>query len=124
MKTGEVVTFSSALAFFLFTFFLLFSYTSPASAATGKELYEQKCVSCHNHDGSGDTATGKAVGAKDLRSAEAKKMTDAQIATQIKDGKGNMPPFDLTKPEIDSVVAYVRELQKAAPPAKPKKPKK
>lgn len=103
--------------------FLLFSISFPASAATGKELFEKNCVSCHGADGSGNTAVGKAVGAKDLRSDEAKKLTDAQIATQIKNGKGNMPPFDsLTKPEIDSLVAYVRVLQKAAPPAK--KPKK
>ena len=34
-------------------------------------LYKSKCAACHGPDGSGNTAIGKAVGAKDLRSAEA-----------------------------------------------------
>lgn len=86
------------------------------SAAEGKALFEKNCASCHGPDGSGNTTVGKAVGAKDLRSAEAKNLADTEIHTQIDQGKGNMPPFGstLTKAQIDSLIPYIRELQKKA----------
>ncbi len=79
----------------------------------GQKIYEQNCAKCHAPDGSGNTTIGKAVGAKDLRAPEALKLTDAQIATQIEQGKGNMPPFSgLTKAQIDAVIPYLRSLSK------------
>src|ERR1700680_2061313 len=95
----------------------LFLFAIPHSAAAqsdGQKLFEQNCAKCHGPDGSGNTAIGKAVGAKDLRSPEALKLTDAQIHAQIDQGKGNMPPFGgtLSKAEIDSLVPYIRELGK------------
>lgn len=88
----------------------------------GQKLYDTNCAKCHGPDGSGNTTVGKAVGAKDLRSAEAKKLTDAEIATQIDQGKGNMPPFGgtLNKVQIDSLIPIIREFSKKA--AAPKKP--
>ena len=48
-----------------------------------------------------------------MRAPEALKLTDAQIATQIEQGKGNMPPFsNLTKAQIDAVIPYLRGLGK------------
>jgi mono/diheme cytochrome c family protein len=98
---------------------ILFAIARPAAAQAGnadegQKLFTQNCVSCHGPDGSGSTAIGKAVGAKDLRSPEALKLTDAQIATQINQGKGNMPPFagSLNKANVSDLVAYVRELGK------------
>ena len=84
------------------------------NADEGQKLFTQNCVSCHGPDGSGNTAIGKAVGAKDLRSPEAKKLTDAEISTQIEKGKGNMPPFasTLNKAKITDLIAYIRELGK------------
>jgi len=92
------------------------------NAADGQKLFETNCAKCHGPDGSGNTAIGKAVGAKDLRSPEAKKLTDAEIYTQIDQGKGNMPPFgdSLGKAKVNDLVAYVRELGKK--PAATKKP--
>ena len=77
----------------------LFSVAHPAAAQTDKDgdgakLFETNCSKCHGPDGSGNTAIGKAVGAKDLRSAEAQKLTDAQIYTQIDQGKGTCPPSE------------------------------
>ena len=98
---------------------ILFAIARPAAAQAGnadegQKLFTQNCVTCHGPDGSGSTAIGKAVGAKDLRSPEAKKLTDAEISTQIEKGKGNMPPFagSLNKAKITDLVAYVRELGK------------
>jgi cytochrome c6 len=107
----------------LFVFAIPHSAVAQAgNAADGQKLFETNCAKCHGPDGSGNTAIGKAVGAKDLRSAEAKKLTDAEITTQITQGKGNMPPFgdSLSKANINDLAAYVRELGKK--PAGTKKP--
>jgi mono/diheme cytochrome c family protein len=91
-----------------------------SAQSEGQKLYDTNCAKCHGPDGSGNTTVGKAVGAKDLRSAEAKKLTDAEIATQIDQGKGNMPPFGgtLTKAQINALIPIVREFSKKAPAAK------
>jgi len=98
---------------------ILFALPRTAAAQAGKaedgqKLYEVNCVKCHGPDGSGNTPIGKAVGAKDLRAPEAQKLTDAQIFTQIDQGKGNMPPFGdaLGKAKITDLIAYVHVLIK------------
>jgi mono/diheme cytochrome c family protein len=105
----------------VFGLVLLFLFAIPHPAAAqvgnadeGQKLFVKYCVSCHGPDGSGSTAVGKAMGAKDLRSPEAKKLTDAEISTQINKGKGNMPPFgsSLKKEKVDDLIAYIRELGK------------
>ena len=103
----------------------LFLFAFPHFAAAqsdGQKLYNTNCAKCHGPDGSGSTVVGKAVGAKDLRAAEAKKLTDAEIFTQIDQGKGNMPPFGgtLNKAQIDSLVPIIREFSKKAPAASKK----
>ena len=81
---------------------------NPADDA-GAQAFKSNCVVCHGADGTG-TTTGKALKAPDLNSEAVQKLTDAQIATQIMDGKNNMPPFksSLSKEQIQSLVAYVR----------------
>jgi mono/diheme cytochrome c family protein len=99
---------------------VLFAIPHSASAQSdGQKLYDTNCAKCHGPDGSGSTALGKAVGAKDLRSDEAKKLTDAEIFTQIDQGKGNMPPFGgtLNKAQINSLIPIIREFGKKAPAA-------
>ena len=98
---------------------ILFAIPHSAAAQAGKaeegqKLFEVNCAKCHGPDGSGDTPIGKAVGAKDLHSAEAQKLTGAQIFTQIDQGKNNMPPFggSLDKAKINDLVAYVKVLSK------------
>jgi mono/diheme cytochrome c family protein len=85
-----------------------------ASAQEGKKIFEDKCAKCHGDDGSGNTVIGKAVKAADLRSADANKKTDAELYTQIENGKGNMPPFGsaLDKEQINDLIAYVRAFSK------------
>ena len=93
----------------------LFAFPHFAAAQSeGQKLYDTNCAKCHGPDGSGGTVVGKAVGAKDLRAAEAKKMTDAEISTQIDQGKGNMPPFGgtLNKAQIDALIPIVRQFSK------------
>jgi cytochrome c6 len=76
--------------------------------------YKTKCASCHGLDGSGNTVMGKKLEVKDLRSAEAQKLTDAQMTTIIAKGKGKMPGNEknFSAERIKQLVAYVRELGK------------
>ena len=100
---------------------LLFVFPRIAAAqGDGQKIFDSTCAKCHGADGTGNTPVGKAVGAKDLGSAEAKKMTDADIHTQIEQGKGNMPPFggSLNKAQIDSLIPIVRAFGKKAGAAK------
>lgn len=100
---------------------LLLALPPIASAQSdGQKLFDTNCAKCHGPDGTGNTVVGKAVGAKDLGSPEAKKLTDADIHTQIDQGKGNMPPFGgtLNKAQIDSLVPIVRAFGKKAAGAK------
>lgn len=107
----------------LFPFVIPYSAKAqPGTAEDGRKLFVQNCAQCHGPDGSGSTAIGKAVGAKDLRSPAAQKLSDVEIATQINQGKGNMPPFSgsLNKVNVNDLVAFVRELGiKQATPMRP-----
>ena len=77
-------------------------------------LFKSKCVMCHGEDGSGNTPSGKALKAKDLRSEETQKKSDAEIAEVITKGRNKMPAFaqKLKPDQIQQLVAYVRQLGK------------
>ena len=78
------------------------------------QLYRTNCAVCHAADGSGNSPSGKALKAKDLRSDEVQKKSDAEVADFITKGQGKMPPFGKKfKPEqIQQLVSYVRQLEK------------
>jgi cytochrome c6 len=80
-----------------------------AADDAGAQTYKSNCVVCHGADGTG-TPTGKSLKAPDLHSDAVQKMTEAQMITQVSDGKNNMPPFKstLSDDQIKDVVAYVR----------------
>jgi len=79
--------------------------------AADSATYRTKCAMCHGPDGSG-SAVGKSMKVPDLRSPEVQKLSDAQLAQTISDGKGGMPPFksSLNEDQIHSMVSYVRSL--------------
>jgi mono/diheme cytochrome c family protein len=76
--------------------------------------FKTSCVLCHGANGSGDTTAGKALKAKDLRSAEVQKLSDAQLLAVISKGKGKMPPFagQIEPGDMKKLVVYVRHLAK------------
>jgi mono/diheme cytochrome c family protein len=78
------------------------------------KIFKTNCTLCHGADGSGDNPTGKAFHAKDLRSAEVQKQTDAELAEVITKGRGKMPAFGAKiKPDdVTKLVAYLRALPK------------
>jgi mono/diheme cytochrome c family protein len=76
------------------------------------KIYKANCALCHSADGSGDSPTGKAMHAKDLRSEEVQKQSDAELAAAITKGKGKMPAFGakLRPDDVTSLVAYIRGM--------------
>lgn len=86
----------------------------PSFAGDAAATYKAKCAMCHGPDGAGQTAVGKTMKLKDLKSEEVQKLTDKEIATIISDGKGKMPAFKgkLTQPEIEELVKFVRGFSK------------
>jgi cytochrome c6 len=103
-----------AAALATLSFLAMFTFgPSAARADDGETAYKSNCVICHGADGSG-TPTGKSLKAPDLRSDAVQKLTNAQIETQISDGKNNMPPFknSLTADQIKALAEYVHTLGK------------
>jgi cytochrome c6 len=78
------------------------------------KIFKTSCTMCHSEDGSGNSPTGKALKAKDLRSADVQGKTDAELTEAITKGKGKMPAFGakLSADKIQSLVAYIRQLPK------------
>ena len=92
---------------------LAFPFCLKADSDAAK-VYKTNCALCHAADGSGATASGKALNAKDLRSPEVQGKSDAELAEVIAKGVGKMPAFGqkLSADVIKSLVAYTRALPK------------
>jgi cytochrome c6 len=96
-------------------FVCLVALAPPASVRAQNDAakaYKTNCVLCHAADGSGSSASGKALKAKDLRSPEVQGKSDAELAEFIVQGKGKMPAFGkkLKPDDIKQLVAYIREM--------------
>jgi cytochrome c6 len=94
------------------------AWSETADPAATKTKYKSNCTACHGQDGAG-TALGKSMQIPDLRSPEVQKHSDAELASFIMDGKGNMPSFkkSLNGDQIRSLVQYVRELARKKNPS-------
>ena len=66
---------------------------------------------CHGPDGGG-SAVGKTLNVPDLRSPAVQKLSDAELAQIISDGKGGMPSFkgSLSEDQIHGLVTYIRSF--------------
>lgn len=96
---------------------LLFSKPSQAAgdmAVDAAGMFKAKCAVCHGADGSGNTAMGKKLGVRDLRSAEVQSQSDAQLFAAISNGKGKMPAFgkSLSDGDRHQLVSHIRTLKK------------
>ena len=96
------------------TFSFSASMSSPSVLAfqSVKSLYASKCAVCHGNDGSANTAKGKELKVRNLRSEEFKKMTDAKALEVMLKGKGKMEGYEKTlgKEKVTELLAYCREL--------------
>ena len=86
---------------------------SPVAPADAAATYKSKCASCHGANGSGQTATGKAMKLRDLRSPEVQSQTDDQLYAVIAKGKGKMPGYEkpLGADTCKALVAHMRTLK-------------
>ena len=86
-------------------------------AAPASRLFRRHCVSCHGHDGKGQTSKGKFSHARDLTDAQWQDdVSDERIFNSIMNGRntrGNMPAFanKLKETEVDALVSFVRGLK-------------
>jgi mono/diheme cytochrome c family protein len=97
----------------------VFSITAIFALPTGAQeaastSFKKNCAMCHAADGSGNSAAGKALQAKDLRTADVQKQSNAALIETVTNGKDKMPAFSdkLQPEEIKAVVAYVKTLGK------------
>ena len=54
--------------------------TATHAQSDSAKIYKTNCVLCHSANGSGDSPSGKALHAKDLRSEEVQKQSDAALS--------------------------------------------
>jgi mono/diheme cytochrome c family protein len=81
--------------------------------AKARAIFQRECATCHGAKGEG-TAMTQFVANVNLKSAQARALSDEQLRQQIINGKGAMPPFAgrLTPDQIDALVRYIRrEIQ-------------
>jgi|ERR1700683_234007 len=91
----------------------IFLVSTSMSADDSASVYKAKCAACHAADGSSNVAMGKALGAKDLRSEEVQKHSDAELHDSIANGMGTkMPAYKdkLTDDQIKGLVGYIRDM--------------
>ncbi len=87
----------------------LISTPAKADVAAAEATYKAKCAGCHGADGKGKAA----MKTRDWTSADVQKMSDADLAAVITNGKSPMPPFkSLTADQVKDLVAYVRTFAK------------
>lgn len=88
------------------------SYAGPPANDTAA-LFKARCASCHGADGSGNTAAGKKLNLRDLRSKEVQSQSDEQLYNITAKGKGKMPAYEksLGADKCRALVAYIRQLK-------------
>ena len=101
---------------------VLFAVNAHAADKKIERLYASKCAACHGKDGKAQTEKGKKMQMRDVASAEFQKLTDDEMKKGINDGvktekagvKQEMEAYkeELKGPEVDALVAYLREFKK------------
>jgi cytochrome c6 len=88
--------------------------TTTAFAQSGADTYKAKCAMCHSADGSASGPVGKSMKIAAFNSPEANKLSEADITTIVKNGKGKMTGYagKLTDAQIKDVAVFVKTLQK------------
>jgi mono/diheme cytochrome c family protein len=86
-----------------------------APAASAQDVYLDKCSVCHAQDGSGNTAKGRKLKVKNVRSPEVQKLSEAEMVEIVAKGKGkDMDGFEkeLGSDMVKQLVSYYRSLAK------------
>ena len=86
----------------------------PAAVARGKDLFQEKCATCH-YDTSDAKKIGpglKGISKRGTFTVNNNKVTDENLKVWIENGDSLMPPFKdvLEENQIKDVIAYVKTL--------------
>jgi len=86
--------------------------TAPLTDVEAARLFQRRCASCHGAQGRGDGPSAPIVAPANLTDPTLQSaLTDADIATLLREGRGAMPSFgSLTGPEVDALIRHVRGL--------------
>lgn len=85
--------------------------TVASAPANAVDVWKSTCAPCHGATGRGDGPAGKALRVPDMTARQAA-MTDDQIASVIKKGRGQMPAYGSFPPElVGGLVKHVRSLK-------------
>ena len=87
------------------------------SLATGKELYNQHCKSCHGTKGKGDGPKAAQLDTEcgDFTKAATQSQSDGSLFYKTSEGRKDMPSFKKKIPDQDdiwSIVNYIRTFKK------------
>ena len=84
-----------------------------ASIASGKELYNQYCKSCHGTKGKGDETIAAQLdtGCGDFTTATFQAQTDGTIFYKTAEGRKDMPSFKKKIPDADNIWAVVNYMR-------------
>ena len=89
-----------------------------ANIAAGRELYRDKCETCHAYDGGGKTTIGSGQYPRPpaLRSFAIQATSDGELFYHIRNGIRNtgMPAWNLPDRQIWQLVSYIRHLPQVA----------
>ncbi len=118
VRVGSLIV-SAAGVVFLLTL-AAHSFGSPLASESQRDtdansLFAKNCATCHGKDGRAKTFKAKLNHARNLTDPEWQtSVTDERLFNSITNGRGHMPAWrkKLTEAEINSLVAYVRQLKK------------
>ena len=86
----------------------------PSDVAAGKDLYREKCETCHAYDGGGKTPIGSNEFPRvpTLRSPAIAATSDGELFYHIRNGIRNtgMPAWNLPDRQIWQLVSFIRHL--------------
>jgi len=116
-KAPHHMIFGALILFVLFAGLTLYAVSlveaGPApDNAVSSATFRTKCAVCHGQDGGG-SEVGKSMNVPDLRSPVVQKLSDAQLAQIISNGKGGMPAFkaSLSEDQIHALVTHIRSMR-------------
>ena len=83
----------------------------PVAPIDGSRLFQRRCAACHGALGKGDGPASMMQPADLTQPALQQRLSDADLAGVMRQGKGKMPPVSgLTDEEVAALTAFVRSL--------------
>jgi mono/diheme cytochrome c family protein len=92
--------------------------SAPATEDLVVDVWRARCARCHGSAGRGDGPEGRMMRAPNLTDpAVQAALTDEELRTLIRDGRGRMPGLGQEGPILDGLVQFVRRIGGRVPTA-------